>query len=263
MRENEVVVQLPESQRTLVVEAYLEPDSIYRVSVSRTQPYFEIPNPNDLVKLLVPDALVTISHQGKVDTLTYFPPITFAPDPRPTPGLFYVTGEYRLNKKIPANFTEPFKLNIRADGKNITAQTLIMPPVVIDSLYILYDNRQRASIRIIWQDPNPSKLNYYRFIADNGKADSLNHFVFSDRLLSSEKQILSTGYNYKAGDTVYVRLYHITEEYYNFYRSVSRAISANYNPLSEPTSIKSNVQGGAIGIFTGFSQTRKRVIIPR
>jgi hypothetical protein len=263
LRENEVVVQLPESRRSLVVEAYLEPDSIFRVSLTRTQPYFEIPNADDLIKLLVPDAIVTITHRGVTETLSYIPPVILTPDPTPTPGIFYKTGEYQLNKVIPSDFTEPFYLNVRADGKNITAQTLIMPPVVIDSLYLLYDNRKRASIRVIWQDPNPGKMNYYRFIADNGKPDSVNHFVFSDRVLSSEKQILSTGFNYQGGDTVRLRLYHITEEYYTFYRSAARAISSNYNPLSEPSSIKSNVQGGAIGIFTGFSQTNQTVIIPR
>jgi hypothetical protein len=230
--------------------------------LTRTQPYFEIPNAGDLIKVLVPDAIVTITHREVTETLSYIPPVVLTPEPTPTPGIFYKTGEYQLNKKIPSDFSEPFYLNIRADGKNITAQTLIMPPITIDSLYILYDNRNRASIRVIWQDPNPGKMNYYRFIADNGKPDSLNHFVFSDRVLSSEKQIISTGFNYQAGDTVRIRIYHITEEYYTFYRSVSRAITANYNPLAEPTSIKSNVRGGAIGIFTGFSQTRQTVIIP-
>jgi len=51
-----------------------------------------------------------------------------------------------------------------------------------------------------------------------------------------------------------MRVITLSKDYFAFYESIDRAESANYNPLAEPVSHSSNIEGGN-GLFTIFNPT--------
>jgi len=251
LREGDVKVTLPTDPPQLVVESYLEPDSVYRVSVSETVPYFTLPQSLPIVS----NALVTITYLGQTDTLTFYP--------LGSPGNFYPFGEYRLNKIIPRDYLNKFYLRVEhPDGRVATAETPILEPVFIDTLFCRFEPDNQASIQIEFLDRRPGQLDFHRIVFDNGKADSLWHGFFSDRLSTGSRLIWATDFDFDPGDTVAVRLYRCTQDYYDYYRTVRAAISGNQSPFAEPSLIISNIKGG-FGIFTGLSQDRQLYVVPQ
>ena len=81
-----------------------------------------------------------------------------------------------------------------------------------------------------------------------------------DRLNDGTNFTLGTSYIFDPGDRLFVTLYHFDRPYYLFRQSVNDARNANGNPFSQPSAIKSTVEGG-IGVFTILSYERKRLYI--
>lgn len=252
--EQNININLPETPPQLVVECYLEPDSMYRLFLSETVPYFSAPNAIPLIN----NATVTITvNNGTPIPLTYSAP--------GNPQNQYAFGEYRSTQRIPRDFNAVFTLNVQdTKGRVVTATTRLIPPVAaIDTIRAIYDNRNRnAQIYITWANPNPAVTNYYRVIYDRGNPDSNFVFLRTDFLRQGgPRDFTFSDFRFRRRDSVMVRLYRVTREYYDYVRSVNSAISGNANPFAQPQSLISNVKGG-IGVFAGISQTRRNIIVP-
>lgn len=246
-----ITVNLPDGPPQLVVECYLEPDSLYRVFLTETVSYFSAPTNIPLIA----NATVTITVNGTTVPLTYHAP--------GDAGNQYVFGEYRSTTRVPNDQSAVFTLNIaHPDGRTITGKTQLTTGVPIDVVTINWDNRKKAQIYAEWANPDPSKLNYYRMIFDKGKPDSTVSVIRNDLIRQgAPRDFAFTDFRYIKNDSVSIRVYRVRKEYYDYYRSVTGAINANLNPFSQPQNIISNVQGG-IGIFTGLFQTQKSVKVP-
>ncbi|MCS7072973.1 MAG: DUF4249 domain-containing protein, partial [Bacteroidia bacterium] len=245
--EKEVTVDLPAYKSQLVVEGYVEKDSIIRVSITESIGIFESLRPP-----IISDALVTVTWDNQTDTLSYYSLFES--------NLFYPLGEYRSQRAVRSDYQGSFLLQIWHKNRYAKAETTIQPPVSIDTAFAQQTNNGNYFINAIWKDPDRNKENYYRIIFDNNKPDSLSNFPLSDRLSSTERTQVGGG-NFEPGDTVVVRLYHIDFTYYNYLRTVRRAIVASGSPFLEPQPVDGNIQGG-LGIFTGLTQAKKLVFIP-
>ena len=62
---------------------------------------------------------------------------------------------------------------------------------------------------------------------------------------------METKYSFVRKDIVLLRLSHVDQQTYKFWRSVERMKDANSNPFSEPMNLVSNIDGG-FGIWTGY-----------
>ncbi len=252
----EVMLDLPEFPPQLVVECYLEADSICRVSVTETVPFLSLP---DSIKL-VNDAIVTLTAAGRTDTLKYYPPFSR--------GNSYFFGEYRLNRVIPADYDIEYELCVSDNSgqRKACGKTRLLPPIPIDSVEFINERTDLSglwALIIRWYDPNPGKENYYRVVFDNNKPDSLVNYMRTDLNLTSGRDATGSGFNYLSGDSVLIRFYNCHADYFAFYRSYRIAEAANSNPFAEPVSIRSTLKGnGVIGVFTGMGQTRKKVRVP-
>jgi hypothetical protein len=58
---------------------------------------------------------------------------------------------------------------------------------------------------------------------------------------------------YKAGDTIVVKLSKIGKAEYNFFEKKYNQIYSGGNPFSTPTNVPTNIQGGALGVWVGYS----------
>jgi len=246
-------IVLPSGPAQLVVEAYLEPNMVPRLSVSESVPYVSeptLPVPTDVTVVLT---LPT----GQRDTLRFLPGVT-----RSTRKAYTHIGR----SPLVAHPGDTFKLEVTdTKGRRVTA-TATMPATVpiltVDWQFNdLTGSARRAYMLCTFKDPAGTGDNY-RFMLHRRRLnnDPELDYTVQDRLTDGQDVTLGSSYEFLPNDTVFVSLYHIDEPYYNFMQSVQDARNANANPFSQPAAIRSTVEGG-IGVFTVLSYERQRVLL--
>lgn len=255
----EVEIDLPAYENQLVVESYLIPGQPFFVLLTTSFSYFD-PFPAEtsqfLEELLVKGATVTIKYGDKTVNLSeqlFFNPFT---------GKLY---NYVSSQLVPSDFTSEFQLEIRTtDGELVTAKTFIPKSILTDSLVIQKSETDTLYRLLAYWTDDVNEKNYFRRILNVGSMDSVYvDFTLDDRLLDSAKFVVGSGYDFSIGDTVINTILHVTKEYYDFSNSVSFAASSNGNPFSQPSTIRSNLEGSKnpLGIFAGINPDQRTVII--
>ncbi|MCB0514808.1 MAG: DUF4249 domain-containing protein [Chitinophagales bacterium] len=248
--EKEITVDLPEYEKQYIVEGYLEANKPFRLLLTHSSGYFDAITESVIDDVLVNDALVTISYGETVDTL------------HPNGGFpLYIEDDklfnYGSENMVPELYNTPFDLNIEtADGKKMWASTQLLPAISIDSVTFRKNADSMALVLTYVSDP-VNEANFYRRMAYFNNMDSLEQdFVTDDAVVGEKNQIVfGTAYNYAPNDTAINILYHITQDYYDYFRTMQSAVSSNGNPFAIPSSIISNIQGDGIGIFTSLTKT--------
>jgi hypothetical protein len=110
---------------------------------------------------------------------------------------------------------------------------------------------------------DPSVKNYFRLVLnkntltdsveldivlDNGFANSNNEFVYG------------SGYNFKVGDVINARVFHLTYDYYLYLTTLQNAQSALVNPFAVSGEVVSNIKGG-LGVFAALSYAQKSIVV--
>ena len=277
----EVDIELPEYEPQIVVEGYLRPGLPYLITMIESTSYFD-----DVQLSYVKDATVTITHQGKTDTLL---PIEIDLS---TPGLegvldtallsslepiigqgIYLYGSLQF---VPESYDTPFELKITTqDGRNLSATTYIPEPVVQDSFKYRFNEDSLAIVLTQFTD-RAGEVNFYRRLLEEREPrisqnpdgsqdttwvdDAEQDFILDDDLGDGEPFVFGTTFDYRAGDTLFSTIYHITPEYYRFLETRDAAITASFSPFAPPAVVSTNIEGGA-GIFTGFSGERWMLVV--
>jgi hypothetical protein len=240
---------LPPDENRIVVESYLQPGQRFAVALQRST---GIVSNTPIVGLT--NALVVIQYGNVRDTLK--------------PGL-YLDADRRVynfssNTIVSADTNTIYQLYVRDSAGNVaTASTKVLPIVPIDSVNYQANNRDSISVGLKFRDPAYAE-NYYRRYVFKGITDTIgfNSFRINDLLFNGQEFSLFTGFRYKRGDTVFLRLYNLTKDHHDFLKSIGEAAGAANNPLLAPVLAKGNINGG-LGIFTGVRYDEKRYIIPR
>jgi len=242
--EKEVTLDLPSYESELVVESYLEVGLPYFVSLTESVSFF------DAIELpIIPSATVTITHKGIVDTLEFVDSL----------GVYL-----NLGIIVQENDYEPFELNITDEntGRTASASTQFLPIIPIDTVVYRLNDSSQASI-IQYFDDDAATEDFYKVFFTNINTfdtDSTYTWEFTDKTFSGQRVPVGMGFNYRVADTVAVRLYHITQDYYKFLESASDAENASESPLSRPSRLISNINDG-LGIFTTLVYDEKILII--
>ncbi len=230
-----IELDLPEYESELVVECYIEPGLPYIVSVTESVSFF------DAVYLpVLTNAEVTIEHLGEISTLQ----------------LIDSLGVYvNLSVSIEDEDYAPYYLKVvdLNTGRTATGTARLQTKINIDSISYVLNDSLEASIILLFQDI-PQEANFFKpYFANSNNIldqDSTRTWEFSDRLFEDGGEIsVGMGYNYRVGDEIIVRLYHIEEDYYTFLETVDDAEGASESPFARPSRIIGNIEGGQ-GIFT-------------
>lgn len=261
----DVDIDLPDYERQPVVECYLEPGKPFRLLLSQSYSYFDPFGLDSLFlqKTLLNDAVVTISYNGKTDTLRN--QLSFEASPLK---IFNYLGD----NIVPATPGVEFVLHIQMPnaGTEITGKTTMLPLVPIDSSTVDFstDPKYDTLARILtYITDNPNQANFYRRLLNYHSLDSIpeQDFLVTDRFSQTALIAFGTGYDLTEGDTVFTTMFHIPQAYYDYVESYQLAVQGNLNPFSQPSPIKSNVSGSAnpLGIFTCLVYDRDTTIIHR
>jgi hypothetical protein len=169
--ERDIDLNLPEPERILTVECYLEAGQPYRVLVTETKGFFEDLDACPLVK----GATVIIRHNGSVDTLEesfYFSPncpadslFGFIPFFNADYTRFYNYGSTTI---CPLDYDHNFELEVidNQGNRHVLGTTRFLPPVPIDSMALSYKNG-KASLLISAIDDGAT-VDFYRVMLHTG-----------------------------------------------------------------------------------------------
>ena len=249
--DKEIDIVLPEQANELFLEFYLEDNANPRGLVSYTASYFDSLNYN-----LPPKLKADLIANG--DTIRLFAGLF--PDIKNSK-FYNILGTSQLN--FQDNVT--YRLQVKDDsGRLATAQATALPKIEVDSISTTLRVVDTSYSITIWIKDDAAATNFYRVVVnkDSSNGGASLEQLLQDNARSGTTFPITSGYDYKAGDSAIVRLYNIEKTYFDFLESARDAERSNGNPFAQPASLKSNVKGGK-GIFTILRPTTRSFVVGR
>ncbi len=275
--EREITVKLPETEPQIVVEGYIETDTIPIVILSKNTPYFSDLDVTKLSRLFLKGAKVTVINETDHDTVALqeftIPSDTFE-------FTFYTVPNFFDPNAFSGKIGKTYRLNIEVEGKSLTAVTTIPKPVAIDSIVFfkvdslntLFPPKNRDSLFLMnayFREPAGEK-NYYHYWTSRASTDINTYSEDSDNsffyLALLDGKYVSGLYLqgsrlegdtlpkharfFRLGDTINLKWGAIDEAQYDFWDTYYNNAQGG-GPFSPPVIVKSNIKGG-IGIWGGL-----------
>lgn len=293
--EKEIKIHLAEANERLVVEGFIQPEFPPYVILSKTQGVFAS-NSNQLEDIYVNNALVyveredgirhqlTFINQDIIDSL--FPSLISLNIP--FPGFFI---DLDPNYKDFSQSGYRYKLEIEWNNQDISSSTYIPLQQQIDSLWCSCEEEEEYNCFIYAQINDPDTLGNNLFIEFKRKTYSMTSYsLFNKTARSIRSDLVFNGESFpmyfaRSGkfssdkrlllpflseriidgqvlvcDDVILRISHIDNTTYKFWRSLERVGDSNGNPFSEPMNLVGNVNG-ALGIWGGYGASYYRMPI--
>jgi hypothetical protein len=281
----EVKIDIPGYEKQFVVDGVIREGEPPIVLLSTTQNIYAPTDISAYLASLVSDAVVTVSDGTNTVTLSKVCTDNLPPGTEPYAEAVFGMSIQELqalpsplcvytsfDPSIFGQIGKTYALTISHHGKTYTATTKIETPVGLDylnwkveanlpNLGYLYgfmtDNPNTAD-NFMWEmkhvgDPFYSKP-FGPFFNDqffNGLAFEFtlyNPMSFNDSTYTEEEQ----GF-FREGDTVVLRLSKLGKAEYQFYDKKYNQIFSSASPFATPLNIPTNIQGGALGVWAGFS----------
>lgn len=243
-----IEIELNDADKQYVIEGgVIQGTDSIQVRLSKTSSYFNNDAPqtlnNGTVIVTLPDGTeVNLVEQGN--------------------------GVYKANN-IAVVTNANYKLRVNIDDKSFTAETTVPNTVVIDSLDYeesvgLTGTTDGYNVFVNFIDPIGKtwyKLNtIINGVPSNEPSDIM---VFDDNLNDGNPIRIPVFVRvFEAGDVVDVELQVIDENTYNFYNTLSTAVNSSGGPFeAAPANPITNIKGGALGIWGGFSSSTATIAI--
>jgi len=259
-------VKLPNADKKIVIEGIIENGKLAEVTITKTIPLFSSVQNTSITDFFITDALVYVTSGGMTDTLR------LAIDSASSLGLVY------KGSSIIGAVGQSYNLTIVQGGKTFTAVTTIPNPVALDSVWWKAQPPEDTLGYAFAHLSEPAGLgNNYRWYAklpkdrrfiapfgatfDDKYVDGVSFdFAYTkgydptDSEDTPENDSLNRGY-YTNKDTVYIKFCSIDRQSKDFYTTFETALSSNGNPFASPVTILGNINGGALGVWSGFGVT--------
>jgi hypothetical protein len=184
------------------------------------------------------------------------------------------------NTAILGQVGKSYTLNISWKGKSYSGSTTLLPPVALDGLYWEPDaaNDQFGLCMARLSDP-PGQRNCYKWepknfsIQTDGQPKDIlfrhsNNPFFGDQFFDGLTFEFDTRYpkgdttypdgyrkHYKLGDSIVIKLSRLDNAVYDFFEKKDAQQSNAGSPFATPVNVPSNLSGGALGIWAGYSFT--------
>lgn len=264
----DIKVNLPGSDKKIVIEGSIENGKYPEVIITKSIGLFSSVNAGNINDLYVLDAQVYVTSGSVTDTLR------LAVDSASSLGLVY------KGHTLIGSPGQMYLLRVIESGKSYSSITTLPAPIALDSVWWKAepgkDSLGFANAHLTdplgfgnnyrWYAKRPTKDR--RFIAPSGatfddKYIDGKSFDFAEpkgydptdshhRLQDDPEK---ERYYYKKTDTIYIKFCTIDTKSKNFFTTFENAVSSNGNPFASPTTILTNIQGGALGVWCGYGVT--------
>lgn len=242
--EEEVVLDLGEIQKRLVVEAKVTNDTpMVTVCLSYSQDFYDIPE----YQLLNNATVLLESESGETETLTINEENVYE------------------SKSLQPQFGENYTLKINVDNQNVEVTTKLPPSVNIASVAFVPNpfRKNKDSLNVFVSVADPVGVdNFFRLSVHKMGKKPTGEYYLTDDSFGKDGILTMPIYfkNFTFGDTVIVELYNLNEVIYNYYSGLSENINGSFNSIA-PGNPVSNMPDNVYGFFAGYSIDRDTVVV--
>lgn len=291
----EVKIDIPGYKENLVIDGRIETNQPPIVILSKTKDIYAPTDLNAYLNGFISGAVITVSDGTTTVQLDEICTDNLPPGTEDEVALLFGIPENELanyhicayttfNTVIWGQIGKTYTLNVQYAGKTYTSTTSILQPTELDSVYWKQDSDAPPGFGFSWarlSDPvyqwdaymwevkrlkhgpdgqmlDPGFKPTYGPVLDdqfiNGKTFD---FGYENPLNDSDEELIpdeQRGY-YGIGDTVVIKFSKVDQGAYNFLEKKYIQLQSTGNPFASPTSIPTNISGGALGVWVGYSPT--------
>ena len=277
----EVKIDIPGFDEQIVIDGSIETGTPAIIFLSNSKDIYAPTDINSYLNGFISGATVTVSNGTITDTLTEictdnlpagFESIAAAFFGLPIEQLVNLHLCAYVSTGLVGEVGKTYSLKVLYNDKTYTSSTKIENPTALDNLFW----REQVNLpgygfswakitdspimgdAYRWEVKNLGDLFYSKpfqpFTDDrfyNGKTFEFsveNPMSFKDQTIENQYK----GY-YKLGDTIVVKFSKLGKKEYQFFEKKYNQIYSGGNPFATPTNIPTNIEGGALGIWAGFS----------
>ena len=277
----EVKIDIPGFDEQIVIDGSIETGTPAIIFLSNSKDIYAPTDINSYLNGFISGATVTVSNGTITDTLTEictdnlpagFESIAAAFFGLPIEQLVNLHLCAYVSTGIVGEVGKTYTLKVLYNNKTYTSSTKIENPTALDNLFwrdqVNLPGYGFSWAKITdspimgdayrWEVKNLGDLFYSKpfqpFTDDrfyNGKTFEFsveNPMSFKDQTIENQYK----GY-YKLGDTIVVKFSKLGKKEYQFFEKKYNQIYSGGNPFATPTNIPTNIEGGALGIWAGFS----------
>ncbi|MFM6934597.1 MAG: DUF4249 domain-containing protein [Flavobacteriales bacterium] len=277
----EVHIDIPGYQDQLVIDGSIETGQPALILLSKSNNVYSATNYQAYLDGFVSGALVTISNGTQTDTLTEICSDNLPPGTEQIAAAFFglpvdVLVHMHLCAYVSLGMVgevgKTYTLKVVHNGSEYTSSTQIYSPTPLDSLYWkpqgVYTDRGYSWAKL--SDPSTSADAYcweVKYASEPNFTKTFNPY-FNDKFFNGKSFDFAyenpmsfndpngdpayRGY-FKAGDTIVVKLSKLGKSEYNFFEKKYNQMYSGGNPFATPTNVPTNIKGGALGIWVGYS----------
>ena len=215
---------------------------------------------------VVADAVVEVSDNlGNVFNYTHNPEVYDS-----------LQGYYISDQKFSGQEYAIYQLNVTVDNQSFTASDTLRPITTIDSLSIQIDddavndseNEGKIYQVILYAKEPQETVDFYYFkfyrdgILDNDSDGNGNVFVFDDKVLGGSLDGLPSPILFREGEVAGVEIYSLTREQFVYFTDLGNILNSDGGMFSPPpANPRSNISGGALGLFQVSGLNRASILI--
>jgi hypothetical protein len=287
----EVKIDIPGYEEKVVIDGRIETGMPPIVLISKTQDIYSPTTLDAFLNSFQSGAVVTVSDGTTTVVLDEIcsdnlPPGTEAMAaalfgiPEAELANYHLCAYSSFNTAIFGQVGKTYSLKVVLNGETFTSVTQIVNPTPLNSVFWVQDPDANPGYGYSWanlsdpvgqydaylwevkrinlvngatKDPN-FKTTFSPVINDeffNGQTFNFyyeNPFTWDDDTIASKDK----GY-YKQGDSVVIKFSKMDADVYEFLEKKYMQLQTAGNPFASPTTIPTNIQGGALGLWAGYS----------
>jgi len=284
----EVEVDIPGYQEQLVIDGSISTGSPAIVLISTSENIYSPTNLEAYLNGFVSGATVVVTDGMVTDTLVEICTDNLPPGTEDLAAAFFgipadelislnLCGYFSTN--ITGQVGKTYNLEVSVGDQNFSAVTAIYEATALDSLYwkpegsltnhgwswATLSDPAGSYDAYMWEiqrlnhlpDGTQDPLWYKTFnpFFDDLVFDGLTFDFAYENPINFFDETVDEDYRgyYEQGDTIIVKLSKLGRDEFNFYQKKYSQMYTSGNPFATPTNIPSNIEGGALGVWAGFS----------
>lgn len=187
-------------------------------------------------------------------------------------GIDSLDGTYYSEQKYAGVTGRVYSLEVLVNNLTLTASDTLRPITEIDSLSVRIDTFAQSDpdndgeiYQVLLYAAEPQEtmdFYYFRFYRDRVIIADNQVYAFDDQVLGDRLDGLPSPVNFKEGEHASVEIYSLTREQYVYYLDLSNLLNSDGGMFSPPpANPRSNIKGGALGIFQVSGLRRAGLVI--
>lgn len=286
----EVTIDIPGYEEQLVIDGRIETNSPPIVLLSSSKEVYSSTNIDDFLNGFITGATVTVSNGTESIVLDELcsdnlPAGTEAMAaqilgiPESELANYHICAYTTFNTSIWGEVGKTYDLTVEYAGETYTASTDIVQPTSFNSVFWkpdagltehgyswanlsdppnqfdgYYWEVKRININASGEEKDALFKPTFSPVFDDEFFDGLTFdFWYENPFTNAPSLPDSVRYTYEYGDSVVIKLSKLDRDAFEFYEKKYIQLQTAGNPFATPTNIPSNIEGGALGVWAGFS----------